>query len=162
MPFGLTDEQYYDPAALHDEEDRLFEICQGCRLCFKFCASFPALFDGFDAAEQTIAGVTEAVRDVVVDHCFQCKLCYVRCPYAPPHEWAVDLPNLILRRKAQRVQQQGVPLVHHVLGDIDRLGKVGTLLAPITNILNNNPLNRRVMQGVMGIHTDRDLPPFAS
>ncbi len=162
MPFGLDEQTYYDPAALQAEEDRLFTICQDCRLCFKFCESFPILFRGFDAAEQTIAGVTPTVRDAVLDHCFQCKLCYVHCPYTAPHEWAVDIPGTLLRRKAQRARRQGIPLADRLMGDIDRLGKLGTLLAPITNILNNNPLNRRLMQATIGIHKDRDLPPFAA
>lgn len=162
MPFGLTDEEYYDPAALRAEEDRAFSLCQDCRLCFKFCQSFPLLFAGFDAADQTIAGVTEEVRRSVVDHCFQCKLCYTQCPYTAPHEWALDVPRLILRRKAQRAQREGVSLADQFLGDIDRAGKIGTLFAPFTNILNNNPVNRWMMQGVLGIHKSRDLPPFAS
>lgn len=162
MPFGLTDEEYYDGAALRAEEDRLFTICQDCRLCFKFCASFPALFDGFDAADQTIAGVTEAVRDAVVDHCFQCKLCDVRCPYAPPHEWAVDIPNLLLRRKAQRVRANGVPFVDRMMSDIDRVGKVATRIAPLANFMNTLAPNRHMMERMVGIHHARDLPPFAN
>lgn len=162
MPFGLSDADYYDPAKLHEEEDRIFTICQDCRLCFKFCASFPALFDGFDAADQTIAGVTDHVRETVLDHCFQCKLCYVRCPYTPPHEWAVDFPALMLRRKAQRARTRGIPLGDKFLSDIDRAGAFGTMFAPFTNILNNNPVNRILLERVMGIHRDRNLPPFAS
>lgn len=162
MPFGLTDAEFYDPAALRAEEDRVFTICQDCRLCFKYCQSFPTLFDGFDAADQSIEGVTEPVRDAVLDHCFQCKLCYVQCPYTAPHEWAVDIPRVLLRRKAQRATRDGIALADRLLGDIDRAGRLGNLLAPITNILNNNPLNRRLMQATIGIHKDRDLPPFAS
>lgn len=161
MPFGLSETEYFDAEKLRIEEDRVFTICQDCRLCFKFCASFPALFEGFDSTDQTIDGVTEPVRDRVLDHCFQCKLCYVRCPYTAPHEWALDFPGLMLRRKAQRARARGIPLADRLMSDIDRVGTFGTLIAPITNILNNNPANRMVMQAVMGIHKDRDLPPFA-
>ena len=38
-----------------------------------------------------------------MDECFQCKLCYVMCPYIPElHEWALDFPRLMLRADAMR------------------------------------------------------------
>src|SRR6185295_6920833 len=37
------------------EVDRIFNICDSCRLCFKFCGSFPRLFEAID-------GRTEANR----------------------------------------------------------------------------------------------------
>ncbi len=45
------DEAYWDREALLAEEKRVFEICNGCRLCFNLCPSFPALFDGVDALD---------------------------------------------------------------------------------------------------------------
>lgn len=42
------DPVYWERAALVAEEKRVFEICNGCRLCFNLCPSFPALFDGVD------------------------------------------------------------------------------------------------------------------
>ena len=40
-------------------------------------------------------------QDQVVDECFQCKLCYINCPYVPgQHEWAIDFPRLMLRAEA--------------------------------------------------------------
>ncbi len=36
--------KYLDGADLREEMDRVFDLCHGCRLCFKFCPSFPTLF----------------------------------------------------------------------------------------------------------------------
>lgn len=47
------DPVYWDRAALVAEEKRVFEICNGCRLCFNLCPSFPALFDAVDALDPT-------------------------------------------------------------------------------------------------------------
>lgn len=50
--------KFWDPEHLRQEADRIFDICWGCRLCFKFCGSFPTLFELID-------GKTERLR---VDH----------------------------------------------------------------------------------------------
>ena len=43
------DEDYWDRDALIAEEKRVFEVCNGCRLCWNLCPSFPALFNAVDA-----------------------------------------------------------------------------------------------------------------
>lgn len=48
--------RFWDEADLRSEVDRIFEICAGCRLCFKFCGSFPRLFELID-------GKTAALRE---------------------------------------------------------------------------------------------------
>ena len=49
--------------------------------------------------------MTPAQQDQVVDECFQCKLCYVNCPYIPgQHEWELDFPRLMMR--ADQVQRR--------------------------------------------------------
>ena len=37
--------KYFDEADLRDELTRVYDLCHGCRLCFKFCTSFPTLFE---------------------------------------------------------------------------------------------------------------------
>ncbi|GIU87555.1 MAG: hypothetical protein KatS3mg009_2070 [Acidimicrobiia bacterium] len=34
-----------------------------------------------------------------MNECYQCKLCYVICPYTPDQqqEWRIDFPQLMLR-----------------------------------------------------------------
>ena len=49
---GLTydpeDARYWDRGLLRKEVERVFEVCNGCRMCFKFCDSFPRLFTFLD------------------------------------------------------------------------------------------------------------------
>lgn len=139
-------------------------------MCLKFCGSFPKLFDAIDdyCTEGKYAEVdTKKLKsdDVseVVDLCFQCKLCYIKCPYTPgDHDWAIDFPRLIARAKAQEVKKNGVPLADKLLGNPDLVGKLGTATAPLANWSNENSLNRQLMHKVVGIHKDKKLPPFAS
>ena len=44
--------KYFDEADLREEMDRVYDLCHGCRLCFKFCPSFPTLFDAHRPARR--------------------------------------------------------------------------------------------------------------
>ena len=122
--------QYFDEADLREELTRVYDLCHGCRLCFKFCTSFPTLFELIDAHDdQDAARLTPAEQDQVVDECFNCKLCYVNCPYIPgQHEWDARLPpaDAAGRAGAARVtaprsgQAQAAP--NQVLGRTDLVG----------------------------------------
>ena len=57
--------------------------------------------------DQDAGRLTPAQQDQVVDECFQCKLCYINCPYIPElHEWALDFPRLMLRADAMQSRQR--------------------------------------------------------
>ena len=72
--------KYFDEADLRQELTRVFDLCHGCRLCFKFCGSFPTLFDFIDQHDdQDAEKLTTDQQDKVVDECFNCKLCYINC-----------------------------------------------------------------------------------
>jgi len=60
------------------------------------------------------------------------------------------------------VKRDGVSLQDRILGQVDRMGRIGTLLAPAANWALRNRLNRWVMEKLFGIHRDRILPTYAS
>jgi Fe-S oxidoreductase len=136
----------------------------------RYCGSFPKLFDAIDTycTDEKYAEVdTKKLKpqDVkaVVDLCFQCKLCWIKCPYTPgDHEWAIDFPRLMARAKAKEVKDTGVPLVDKVLGHPDAVGKVATKMSPLANWANESKLHRQFMESLLDIHKDKKLPPFAS
>ena len=168
--YDPTDPRYYNEQDLRSESERVFSLCADCRLCVKFCGSFPKLFEAIDGyctegkyAEVDTKKLKQEDIDDVIDLCFQCKLCYIKCPYTPgDHEWAIDFPRLIARGKAQQVKKRGVPLVDKLLGNPDLVGKLGTATATLANWGNQNSLNRQLLHSVVGIHKDKKLPPFAS
>lgn len=168
--YDPTDPRYYDQQDLRSEVERIFSLCADCRMCVKYCGSFPTMLDAIDdyCTEGKYAEVDTTklkIEDVkkVVDLCFQCKLCYIKCPYTPgDHDWAIDFPRLMTRAKAQTIKKNGVPFVDKVLGNPDLVGKLGTATAPLANWGNENVLNRQLMHRVVGIHKDKKLPPFAS
>jgi glycerol-3-phosphate dehydrogenase subunit C len=165
-PFHPT---YFDEADLREEMVRVYDLCHGCRLCFKFCTAFPTLFRAIDRHDdQDSAKLTVAEQDQVVDECFNCKLCYVNCPYTPgQHEWEIDFPRLMLRAKqVQHRNDRGSVkgrLANQALGRTDAAGRLNTRLAPLVNKVVSSPgsLPRRVMEKTVGIASQRALPPYA-
>ncbi|MFM9112177.1 MAG: heterodisulfide reductase-related iron-sulfur binding cluster [Actinomycetota bacterium] len=163
---------YLDEADTRKEMERVFDLCHGCRLCFKFCPSFPTLFDYVDQHDDQDAGkMTPAQQDHVVDECFQCKLCYVMCPYIPElHEWALDFPRLMLRADAMRRANGQVSArdkaTTAIMGRTDAIGTVATTsgLGVVTSVvMGSKPgsLVRKVVEKTAGISSVRMLPPFA-
>ena len=168
--YDPTDSRYYDEKDLRSEIERVFSLCADCRMCVKFCGSFPKMLGAVDdyCTEGKYAEVdTKKLKNEdlkeIVDLCFQCKLCYIKCPYTPDdHEWSIDFPRLMTRAKAQEVKKQGLSFGDKLLGNPDLLGKIGTATAPVANWANENPLSRQLMQSVADIHKDKKLPAFAS
>jgi Fe-S oxidoreductase len=127
------------------------------------------MFEAIDGHDGDVAALTLAEQDQVVDECYQCKLCYLKCPYVPPHDWAIDFPRLMLRAGAVRPQSSRRRLsgwrdaaTDQALGRTDLSGKVGTTLAPLANrALRPGSLTRRLMERTVGIAAERLLPPYA-
>ena len=156
---------YWDPAALQKEVTRTFEVCNGCRMCFKYCDSFPILFDLLDRThEGDVRKITAPETARVMDACFQCKLCEVQCPYTPrdKHEFQLDFPKLVHRFKAQRARAKGIPLRDRILANPDAAGFMARMSLGMANVMNRVRINRVFMQAALGIHKDKLLPDFAS
>jgi len=161
---------YLDEADVRDELTRVYDLCHGCRLCFKFCTSFPTLFEMIDQHEDQDAGrLTPAQQDQVVDECFQCKLCYINCPYIPElHEWNLDFPRLMLRADAMQhangIKSARDKATTQVMGRTDLLGTLATSTAPIADkIVNAAPgsTTRKLVSKLTGVSSVRLLPPYA-
>ncbi len=168
--YDPKDPMYLDEADVREELTRVYDLCHGCRLCFKFCTSFPTLFEMIDRHDDQDAGrMTPAMQDQVVDECFQCKLCYVNCPYIPElHEWNLDFPRLMLRADAMQsangLKSARDKATTQMMGRTDLLGMVATTTAPIANkVIAAKPgsVVRKVMAKATGVSSVRLLPPYA-
>jgi glycerol-3-phosphate dehydrogenase subunit C len=167
FPIAWQDDEYYDEEKLHAEMERVFEICHTCRRCFNLCDSFPTLFDLIDESETGEVDGLDPKTDYkkVADACTLCDMCFMtKCPYVPPHEWAVDFPHLMLRQRATQHRQGKTSLVDKQLAKTDRNGRLGGRVAPVVNwaTKEGNALTRPLMEKATGIDRDAYLPPFAS
>lgn len=163
-----NDERYWDARDLEKEMRRTFEICHGCRMCVGYCGTFPDLFARVDHdIEKRGATGAEMLDDkafkAASDLCWQCKLCYVKCPYTKDegHEWQLDVPRLLLRDKAQRAKRDGITLQDRVLGEPQLMGRLTAgPQARIANFVNANRLVRKAVSAVAGISEQFPIPPF--
>jgi Fe-S oxidoreductase len=155
------DPAFLDPVSAEQELRRVTELCDGCRRCYRLCSSFDYMLDeAVDKNDGDHARITGGDLRRIVDLCWQCKLCYNHCPYTPPHAWSIDFPRLMLRMKAARVKAEGVSRADAWLGDVDRLGSLGSALAPVSNWANRFPPHRRLLEAAVGIDSRRNLPSF--
>lgn len=170
--FHPDDPRYWDAQDLAGELRRTFQICHECRMCVGYCGSFPALFAAvdrdIDAGRAEGAEATDAADfRKVSDLCWQCKLCYIKCPYTADEGSyeLLDFPRLMAREKAQRARREGVALVDAILGEPQIVGALGSMGGALTalpaNLVNANRLARKVAEKVTGISAEFPLPPIA-
>jgi citrate/tricarballylate utilization protein len=74
------------------EAERLMTVCNSCRYCEGLCAVFPAmeLRRGFPAGD----------LNYLANLCHGCGACYYDCQFAPPHEFAVNVPKTLAEVRA--------------------------------------------------------------
>ncbi len=165
-PLDWQNPAFFDEAKLDKELERVFDICHGCRRCVNLCTSFPTLFDLVDNSKtMEVDGVAKSDYWKVVDQCYLCDMCYMtKCPYVPPHAWNVDFPHLMLRAKAVKFRRHGAGFRDRLLSSTDAMGKLAAIpvVAQTVNAVNNLPLARSLMEKTLGVHKDRQLPPYAS
>ena len=155
---------FWDEKALDAEMERIFHICHGCRRCFNLCDSFPRLFDLIDNGPTgEVDGVKKEDYAQVEEACTLCDMCFMtKCPYVPPHEWAVDFPHLMLRHRAVQARKNGIGFVDGQLADTDRAGRLGTFAAGLANWATDetNTLTRPAIERFAGIHHGARLPRY--
>jgi Fe-S oxidoreductase len=96
-----------------------------------------------------------------------CDLCYqTKCPYVPPHPWALDFPHLMLRGKAIAYQEKNKSLKQRArdsaLTSTDSLGKLMKLpLVDITyEAISKSPKARKIASKITGVHEEAPWPNF--
>jgi glycerol-3-phosphate dehydrogenase subunit C len=165
-PLDWQSDAFYDQTALDAELERVFDICHGCRRCFKLCNAFPTLFDAIDESEtMELDSVAKTVYWDVVDHCYLCDMCYMtKCPYVPPHEWNVDFPHLMLRAKAARFKAEGASFRDRTLSATDTIGRLAGIpvVAQIVNATNRSRVGRSLLESTLGVHREAPIPTYYS
>ena len=89
--------------AVMREGERILTICNACRYCEGYCAVFPAL--------ERRANLASADLNYLANLCHNCSECYYACPYAPPHEFAVNVPKTLAEIRAGSYRQDTWPAV---------------------------------------------------
>jgi glycerol-3-phosphate dehydrogenase subunit C len=135
-----------------------FEHCVRCTLCVENCPVFkvnPAFPGpkqaGPDAQRFRLDG--ERSVDDWVKLCCQCQRCQVACPYG------VNVSEIILKAQLKYSREHMSPFTAHLFANTYHLGKLGALIAPVTNAVTSSGAARKFM-GVLGIATNLPMPEY--
>ncbi|EJE54429.1 CitB domain protein [Acidovorax sp. CF316] len=75
------------------EVARQMQICNACRYCEGFCAVFPAMTRRLEFGKADI--------HFLANLCHNCGACLHACQYAPPHAFAVNVPQAMAQVRGQ-------------------------------------------------------------
>ena len=79
--------------AQEGEVARQMQICNACRYCEGFCAVFPAMTRRLEFGKADV--------HYLANLCHNCGACLHACQYAPPHEFAVNVPQAMAAVRGQ-------------------------------------------------------------
>lgn len=83
------------------EGARVLSVCNACRYCEQYCPAFQAM-------EQRLTFAT-ADLNYLANLCHGCGECLYACQYAPPHEFAINVPRTFARLRVQSYEQYAWP-----------------------------------------------------
>lgn len=156
--------------------DHAVEMCNGAGVCRKkqggtMCPSYMATLDERHSTRGRGNALRLAITGQVGDTngaqwgddetletlnlCLSCKACKTECPSN------VDIAQYKAEYLAQTHRARGkVPLRARVFGNVRTLNRIGSALAPVSNLVANSPLSRLVTDRVLGLARKRTLPRF--
>ena len=77
------------PSAHVSEVHRVLQICNACRYCEGFCATFASMTRRLDFTPKDI--------HFMANLCHNCGACLHACQYAPPNEFGVNIPQAMAK-----------------------------------------------------------------
>ena len=99
------------------EAARVLAVCNACRYCEQYCPAFQAL-------EQRVSFASADVN-YLANLCHGCGECLYACQYAPPHEFAINVPQTLAAARVVSYEQYAWPAS---LAGAFRAQSIGTAL----------------------------------
>lgn len=153
----------------------MVELCHGCGGCrgsqettgSVMCPTYRAAQEEITSTRgranmlrQAMSGdLSEERFDVefmseVFDLCIGCKGCARDCPSE------VDMAKMKVEVENEYYERHGTPFRAKLFAEIDRLSRIGSALAPLSNWASRVPGARYLIEKVAGIAHERSLPTF--
>lgn len=126
------------------EVARQLQICNACRYCEGFCAVFPAMTRRLEFGKADI--------HYLANLCHNCGACLHACQYAPPHEFAVNVPQAMATVRGQTYSDYAWPPALGVLYQRNGLTlalalAAGLALFLVLAVVLTGSLNHAPLQG---------------
>ena len=109
------------PQELVREGERMANVCNACRYCEGYCATFPAL-------ERRLS-FPEADLGYLANLCHNCGACLYSCQYAPPHEFQLNFPRMLAQLRGATYRKYAWPSA--LAGAFERNGLVTSVVTMV-------------------------------
>ena len=106
------------------EVERVMQVCNACRYCEGFCAVFPAMTQRLEFGKADI--------NYLANLCHNCGACLHACQYAPPHEFAINVPKAMAEVRLETYQHYAQPAA---FGALYRRAGVTVTLALVFSLI---------------------------
>jgi citrate/tricarballylate utilization protein len=86
---------------IFEEANRQLVICNACRYCEGFCPVFRAIETRREFGKGDVFYLSNL--------CHDCRACYYACMYTPPHEFAINIPQIMSEVRLASYEQWSWP-----------------------------------------------------
>lgn len=86
---------------LIEEANRQLVICNACRYCEGYCPVFRAIETRRDFKQGDVF--------YLANLCHDCRACYYACMYTPPHEFAINIPEILAKSRMESYRRWSWP-----------------------------------------------------
>jgi citrate/tricarballylate utilization protein len=104
------------------EADRLMTVCNSCRYCEGICAVFPAM--------EMRRAFSDGDLNYLANLCHSCGACYYDCQFSPPHEFNVNVPQVLAQLRGESYEAYAWP--QFLSGAFQRNGIVISIVSALS------------------------------
>jgi len=168
----------FEPVLAFSGRDESFlgnlEQCNGCGVCLKqtptMCPTYIATGEEIMSPRgraNTVRAVLEQrglenvdplksdELEAALSNCLSCRACTNECPSN------VNMSLLKAELQHARIKRRGLTWAERMFSSVDRIGRIGCMLPPLTNQLLDSSIVRFFASRFLGITSRRKLPHFA-
>jgi citrate/tricarballylate utilization protein len=109
------------------EAGRQFAVCNACRFCEGFCAVFGAV--------ELRSAIGTGDVAYLANLCHDCRMCFDACMFAPPHEFALNIPVVLAEARVETYERYSRPRALAHLFRAPRWGAAAVTLVAIATVI---------------------------